>query len=63
MGNRVDVHNDLNARQVPHKWMLIDSYWYGENRYDGTWLWEDGEWLTSSDPPAWPQRFEHGLAW
>jgi hypothetical protein len=57
------VHNDLNARQVPHKWMLIDSYWYGENRYDGTWLWEDGEWLTSSDPPAWPQRFEHGLAW
>ena len=59
----VDVHEDLRARRVPHKWMLIDSYWYGENRYGGTWLWEDGDWLTTSDLPAWPQRFEHGLAW
>eukprot|EP01047_Picozoa_sp_COSAG01_P010867 COSAG01_NODE_469_length_16584_cov_10.725265_13_plen_152_part_00 len=52
--------------------MLIDSYWYGENRYGGTWLWEDGRWLTEADPSKgsdpsspgpWPQRWEHGLGW
>ena len=23
----LDVHRDLRARGVPHRWMLIDSYW------------------------------------
>ena len=26
----LDVHRDLRARGVPHRWMLIDSYWYGD---------------------------------
>eukprot|EP01043_Picozoa_sp_COSAG02_P126286 COSAG02_NODE_63525_length_263_cov_0.615854_1_plen_54_part_10 len=35
--------------------LLLWAGRYGENRYGGTWLWEDGDWLTTSDLPAWPQ--------
>ena len=36
----VAVNDDLKARGVPSKWMLIDSYWYGEDLFNGALLWE-----------------------
>ena len=62
-GTLVQVHEDLRRRNVPYRWMLIDSYWYGETRYHGNWLWEGGPWLTTSQLPTYPQRFAHGLEW
>ena len=58
------VHDDLRARGIPYQWMLIDSYWYGESRYGGTYLWEDGAWLGTAgkNATAWPTRFNPGAA-
>ena len=62
--HRPPVFSILGARGVPHQWMLIDSYWYGESRFSGTYLWEDGAWLGTpgTNATAWPARFNPGAA-
>lgn len=59
----VAVNDDLKARGVPSKWMLIDSYWYGEDLFNGALLWEDDPMILAKSYKGKPPRFPHGLKW
>lgn len=38
----LQVHSSWKAARLPYGHMLLDSWWYGENIYNGAvWLWED----------------------
>lgn len=37
----IAVHRSHQRQNLPIKYFLIDSWWYGERQHGGTWLWED----------------------
>eukprot|EP01052_Picozoa_sp_SAG31_P006742 SAG31_NODE_313_length_17858_cov_34.811307_8_plen_591_part_00 len=37
----IAAHESHKRDNLPIKYFLIDSWWYGERKHGGTWLWED----------------------
>ena len=48
----IAVHESHKRANLPIKYFLIDSWWYGEREHGGTWLWEDTAELVSDTFPG-----------